>query len=58
MVKIFHQFSFYDTYQECKDAYQDDKPKLLELLSQHLDLSSLIPLSFYWSYYQKKLIYY
>ena len=52
MVKLYNQISFSDIYQECKDAFQNDKPKFLELLTQHLDLSSLIPQSFYWSYYK------
>jgi len=52
MVKLFNQISFSDTYQECKDAFLNDKPKFLEVLTQHLDLSSLIPPSFYWSYYK------
>ena len=43
MVKLFNQISLSDTFQECKDAYQNDKPKFLELLPNHLDLSSLIP---------------
>lgn len=50
MVKLFNQISFSDTYEECKDVFQNNKPKFLELLSQHLDLSSLIPQDFYWSY--------
>jgi hypothetical protein len=50
MVKLFNQISLSDTFQECKDAYQNDKPKFLELLTSHLDLSSLIPQTFYWSY--------
>jgi hypothetical protein len=52
LVKLFNQLSLSDSYQECKDAYQNDKPKFLDLLTQHLDLSSLIPPSFYWSYYK------
>lgn len=52
MVKLFNQISFSDTYQECKDTFQNDKPKFLELLTQHFDLSSLVPPTFYWSYYK------
>lgn len=50
MVKLYNQISISDTFQECKDAYQNDKPKFLELLTNHLDLSSLIPYNFFWSY--------
>jgi hypothetical protein len=52
MVKLFNQISFSDTYEDCKDVFQNDKPKFLELLTQHLDLSSLIPTEFYWAYYK------
>jgi hypothetical protein len=50
MVKLFNQISLSDTFEECKDAFQNDKPKFLELLTKHLDLSSLVPMSFYWAY--------
>lgn len=50
MVKLYNQISFYDTYEECKDVFQNNKPKFLELLTQHLDLSSLIPHNFYRAY--------
>ncbi len=52
MVKLFKQISIFDTYQECMDLSQNNKPKFLELLSQHLDLASLVPASFVWSYYR------
>lgn len=52
MVKLFKQIAFSGIYEECKDVFQSDKPKFLELLSQHLDLSSLIPQDFYWSYHK------
>lgn len=52
MVKLFNQISLSDTFEECKDIYQNDKPKFLELLTEHLDLSSLIPQEFYWAYHK------
>lgn len=52
MVKRFKQISLCDTYEECKDIFQNDKPKFLELLNQHLDLSSLIPQKFYFAYHK------
>ncbi|WP_010252466.1 transposase, partial [Acetivibrio cellulolyticus] len=52
MVKLYKQISFADTFEECKDVFQNNKPKFLKLLSQHLDLSSLIPQDFYWSYHK------
>lgn len=52
MVKLFNQLSLSDTFKECKDCFQNDKPKFLQMLTQHLDLSELIPQSFYWAYYK------
>ena len=43
MVKIYNQLSLFDSYQECKDAFQNDKPKFLQLLTEHLDLASIVP---------------
>jgi hypothetical protein len=50
MVNLYNQISLSDTFLECKNTYQNDKPKFLELLTQNLDLASLIPQTFYWSY--------
>lgn len=52
MVKLFDQISLSDIYHDCKNSFQNDKPKFLELLTQNLDLSSLVPQTFYWSYYK------
>ncbi|ATW27721.1 transposase [Candidatus Formimonas warabiya] len=52
MVKHFYQLSLSDTYRDCEEVLQNNKPKFLELLSKHMDLSSLIPAPFYWSYYK------
>jgi hypothetical protein len=52
MVKIYDQISLFQSYQECKDTYQNNKPKFLELLSKYLDLSTIIPITFYYSYYK------
>lgn len=45
-----NQLSFGDIYEQCKDWAQNDKPKFLKLLENHLDLRELVPLSFYCSY--------
>lgn len=42
--------SFADIYSDCKDSFYNDKPKCLELLSEHFDLANLVPLSFYHAY--------
>ena len=52
MVKIYDQLSLFQSYQECKDAFQNNKPKFLQLLTEHLDLSAIIPGSFFYSYYK------
>lgn len=52
MVNLYNQISLADTFQECKIVYQNDKSKFLELLSNHLDLSSLISKNFYLSYHK------
>ena len=40
-----------DVYDECKDLAKNNKPKFIELLEKHLNLSDLIPLTFHVSYY-------
>ena len=52
MVKIYDQLLLFQSYQECKYVYQNNKPGFLELLSKHLDLSTIIPAEFYYSYYK------
>lgn len=52
--------SFADIYDDCKTWAQNDKPKFLKLLEEHLDLSEFIPTSFvsaYYSYYGRKRVY-
>lgn len=50
MVNNFTQLTLSDCFEHCKDCYQKDKPKFLQLLTENLDLSSLIPITFFWSY--------
>jgi hypothetical protein len=52
MVNNYQQLSFAHIYTECKEFFQNDKPKFLSLLSEHLDLNSLIPDSFRHAYYK------
>ena len=45
------QLSLGDIYEECKYLAENDKPEFLDLLEKHLNLSELIPFSFYTAYY-------
>lgn len=46
-----NQLSFADVYSDVDEYFQQDKPKLIELFEQYIDLSKLIPQSFYNHYY-------
>ena len=45
------QLSLFETFNECNELLLNDKPKFLQLLDEYLNLKSLIPFSFYTSYY-------
>ena len=45
------QLSLADIYTDIDEYFQQDKPKLIELFDQHIDLSKLIPQSFFNHYY-------
>lgn len=47
------QLSLADIYTECQDIYENDKPKFLLLLEEHIRLEELIPASFYIHYHTK-----
>lgn len=47
----FNQLSFVDIYSNVDEYFQQDKPKLIKLFEQHIDLHSLIPQSFYNHYH-------
>jgi hypothetical protein len=40
------QLSLNDIYADCLESIENDKPKFLSLLEEHLDIDALIPLSF------------
>lgn len=46
-----NQLSFTDIYSNIDEYFQQDKPKLIKLFEQHIDLHSIIPQSFYEHYY-------
>ena len=47
----FNQLSLTDVYSNIDEYFQSDKPKLIKLFEQHIDLHSLIPQSFFNHYY-------
>ena len=40
------QLSLNDIYNDCLESIENDKPKFLSLLEEHLDIDALIPFSF------------
>ena len=42
----YKQLSVSDIFQDCQNIFEDDKPRFLSLLEQHIDLDQLIPVSF------------
>lgn len=40
------QLSLNDIYADCFESFENDKPKFLSMLEEHLDIDALIPLSF------------
>jgi len=41
------QLSMEDIYSDCQNIFDNDKPKFLSLLEQHIDLDEIIPASFH-----------
>jgi len=45
------QASLFDTYADVRSAMESDKPKLIRMLEEHIDFSSLIPTGFHRAFY-------
>ena len=45
MIK-WKQLSLNDIYADCLKSFENDKPRFLSMLEEHLDIDALIPLSF------------
>ena len=45
------QLTLADIFEDCQEIFDSDKPQFLSLLENHIDLDSIIPLSFYRHYY-------
>ena len=48
----FNQISFTDIYANIENFFEEDKPKLIKLLEETIDLSEYIPQKFYNQYYK------
>lgn len=46
------QVSFTDIYSDIESFFEEDKPKLIKLLEENIDLSEYIPQEFYNQYYK------
>lgn len=44
------QLTLADIFEDCKNIFDDNRPKFLDLLEEHIDLESMIPSSF-WNHY-------
>ena len=42
----YKQLSLADTFENCQEIFNSDKPAFLSLLENHIDLDSIIPISF------------
>ena len=45
------QLSLVDIYSNCEDIFENDKPKFLSLLEEHIDLDEIIPASFHYRFH-------
>jgi hypothetical protein len=42
----YKQLKLADVFEECQEIFNSDKPRFLSLLENHIDLDSIIPVSF------------
>jgi hypothetical protein len=47
------QMSLVDTYNDVNTAMENDKPRFLALLDEHIDFEKLIPATFFWTFYRR-----
>lgn len=53
MRKKYGQMSLFDIYQDVSGSLEDDKPKLFQLLDEHIEWDELIPARFYSAFHQR-----
>lgn len=44
------QISFFNTYSDINDSMESNKPELIRLLEEYVDIEALIPFDFYRAY--------
>lgn len=49
----YHQITLKDTFSDCSDMFMNDVPSFFQLLDQHFDISTFIPQTFYYAFYQR-----
>jgi hypothetical protein len=47
----YKQLKLADVFEECQEIFDSDKSRFLSLLENHIDLDSIIPVSFRNHYY-------
>ena len=47
----YKQLSLCDIFEDCQNIFDSDKPPFLSLLENHIDLDSIVPVSFFNHYY-------
>ncbi len=47
----YKQLSLCDIFEDCQNIFDSDKPQFLSLLENHIDLDSIVPVSFFNHYY-------
>ncbi|MCL1788373.1 MAG: transposase [Defluviitaleaceae bacterium] len=47
-----NQLTLGDIFSECREIFEEDKPRFLSLLENHINLSEIIPRSFYRHFYK------
>jgi len=52
MIKV-KQLSLADTFEDCREIFENDKPRFLEILEQAIDLGKIIPFSFTWHFHAR-----
>ena len=46
----YKQLSLADIYCECENIFENDKPKFISLLEEHIKLEEIVPPSFYFHF--------
>ena len=53
MRKHFRQQTLGDVFEECKELFENDKPRFLQLLESAVDIGTFIPEAFYNAFYRR-----